>query len=490
MSEPGTSERLTRSTAVGVGWSWLGIAVTTALQVLYTATISRLLVPREFGLIAAALLGLRFVTFVSRFGMGSVVVQRASMSRDDLSVATVISVAMGTVTALGAVMLSPLLAAVVRTPEAGSVIRWLAIDVWLGAVTVVPEGILRRSMRFRGLSICQIASYSVGYLGVGISLARSGHGVWSLVAASICQSFVYLTLVLFLSRPKVTMRFDRRVARQFLSFGGTVSITSFLEFLSSSLDTLAVSRWIGASGLGQYSRATYLAGLPVEQAVSATSRVLMPSFSLVNNDDERFSRGLTITIGVLATVVFVPVLAIAAAAPAVVSVVLGDGWGGTISVLPIVGLAYGCALLTHVPALAAEAKGAVRVKLAVQFTSLMGTLLLISTVVATGPTINRLALAWLGGELIRGLLYAFVVLPILGLSRRTIGSRYLQALVLGLLGAAPLLLVVRVLDQTGLVGLLLGSMLTCPLLLLGGISPACRSIRSDWLELVGKLKSK
>jgi O-antigen/teichoic acid export membrane protein len=93
------------------------IAVTTVLQLIYTATMSRLLQPDEFGLMAAALVGLRFVTFFSRFGLASAVIQRPSLDDTDISTAVRLAVLIGGAAAVITFLVSPLLAAIVDVPE-------------------------------------------------------------------------------------------------------------------------------------------------------------------------------------------------------------------------------------------------------------------------------------------------------------------------------------------------------------------------------------
>ena len=242
-------------------------------------------------------------------------------------------------------------------------------------------------------------------------------------------------------------------ARQMLSFGGTVAITGFLEFLTGSIDTLAVGRYVGTVGLGQYSRATYLVTLPVEQATTATTKVLLPSLSRVQAETDRFVRVVMVMIGLLAFVVAIPVAMISAAAPSLVPILLGPGWQAAASVLPIVGAASGIAFLTHAPAVAAEARGAIQRKLAIQVGALVTTSTLVASVVLTGPTLTRLACAWLLGEAARYLYYWIWMFPALGINRLKVADRYGRAALVALVGAAPIVLVVRILDMMSFVAL-------------------------------------
>ena len=434
------------------------------MQLVYTAVMGRLLEPRDFGLVAAAMIGLRFISYVSRFGLGSAVAQRANLTSSEAATAFRLSGAIGLLAGGVAVATSPLISGIIDQPEAAPIMRAFSVALLAGALGAVPEALLRRSFRFRALALGQVASYGLGYLGVGIGLAVAGAGVWSLVAASVAQSVLLVIITFVLASPPLRGA-DRASTRGLLAFGGSVSLTGFLEFLGASFDTLMVGRWLSASALGQYSRASYLIGLPVEQATSAVSRVLLPSLSQVQHEPTRFGTAVTRASGVLAGVVMVPITMLAVASPAVVRLLLGPGWQAAAELLPIVGFAQGFALLTNLPAVAAEARGDVHRKLLIQTASFVIVLGLVASVGVAGATLHRLALCWLAAQFARHALYWIFVIPRLNVRRRTVAVRYASAATLAVVASAPLYLVIRVMDASdpgalifsGVAGVLLGS---------------------------------
>ncbi|MFO1536890.1 MAG: oligosaccharide flippase family protein [Actinomycetota bacterium] len=472
-----------------MGWTWGGLVIGLAMQLVYTAVMSRTVDPRAFGLVAAALVGLRFVTYLGNFGIGSAVVQRPELDDDDVSTALALSVAIGIVVAITAFVASPVLAAVVREPEAAAVMRWLALGLFLSAITTVPEALLRRTLRFKAMTMVQLIGFAIGYLMVGIPLAVRGWGVWSLVSANIVQSAVLLTGYAATARLPHRFAVSRPAARALLGFGGTVTATGFLEFLTSSLDTLAVGRWIGSAGLGQYSRGTSLVSLPVERATTATTRVLLPALRADQRQRERFAAAFLHGAALNAIVIVVPVALAASAAPALVPILLGPGWRPAALVLPIVGIAYGIGLLTHLAAIAAEAQGTVRLKLGIQVTTLAALVAAIGITVGTGPSLTRFALCWLGAEMVRFLLYWVLVVPRLGVHRIDLARRYASAILLALGAAAPVIATVRLGGAEGIIALGLSSLGGLALAAAVGASPAARVLRQDLAAVRSRLRS-
>ena len=90
-----SARSLTHRTAAGLVWSWGSIGLTAVMQLVYTAVMSRSLEPADFGLVAAAILGLRFVTYFSSFGLASAVVQRPTLDQRDISTAMRFSTFLG-----------------------------------------------------------------------------------------------------------------------------------------------------------------------------------------------------------------------------------------------------------------------------------------------------------------------------------------------------------------------------------------------------------
>jgi lipopolysaccharide exporter len=477
---------LTRRTTAGVGWNWGAFVVTAAVQLVYTAVTSRVLTPADFGLVAAALLSVRFVTYFSRFGLSSAVVQRERLGRLEESTALRLSALFALGFGFLVLLLAPVLGVLVRSPETAQITRWLSVGVALTALTTVPEALLRRRLRFRTLSMIQVSSFTVGYLGFGVGAALLGAGVWSLVLSSTSQVAIALVATTLLARPAFRGGFSRSVASGLVRFGGTESVTGFLQFLTGSIDTVAVARYLGPSAIGQYSRATYLVGVPLEYLSSAVSAGLLPGFSRVQHERSRFAGALRIAVGLQAAVVLVVAAVAAAAAPALVPWLLGPGWESAAQVLPFVAAAQAVGFLVSVPGVAAVAKGMVGRLLALQTVSLVVNLALVGAVVLVGPALVPLAAAWSLGSVFRLLLYLVWIVPRLGVTRLELVGRYAFAVLAAAVAAAPVVGVVRFAGSTGFWPMVGSAALGVVLAGLLVVSPLGRTVRTD----AGGLRSR
>ena len=433
-------------------WSWGSLLVLGIMQIAYAAIMSRLIRPSEFGLVAAGMVAMKYITYLAQMGIGAALIQRAELERADLVAANTVALLGGFLGCVAALLLSLPLAVLFRQPDVSSVIRWLGLGLLLSAFTTVPEAILRRSMRFRAISIIQVIAYLISNILVATTIALSGYSRAALLSAilvnNIVLAIIYSVLVHWL--PRISL--DKNRAKRFARFGGLVSITSLMDVISSTADTVAVGR-VGSNQLGQYSRATFLVGLPIEQASAAAIRVVAPGLSKIQNDRDRFGSALGVSVGLTAVFVVVPVAIGASAASLLVDVVLGPNWKLAGTILPIVAFAHGISLITQCFVTAADAKGEILPRFWTQFRCLLVTLVFVGLAVTLFGSVYSIAFAWACGEIIRLFLHSRLAIKRLGLDPVALTSRIIGALSLGAASSVPGIVIVRFLHATSLVAL-------------------------------------
>jgi lipopolysaccharide exporter len=330
-----------------------------------TAVLARLLTPTAFGLIALAALFLRFIDHFAKAGITQALVQKETLSRLDIRAGFTLSAGLGVAFAALAVVAAPLAGDFARDPELVPVLRWLALGMALNGFGAPAVALLRRQLRFKPLALIEIAAYAIGYIVVGLAMALSGAGVYALVGAMLTQTATKAAGTYAMVRHPLLPTLQRKALGAILSFGARVSVVTFLEFLRSNLDTLAVGRWAGASQLGLYNRANLLADLPAYHLSSGLSKVLFPSFSAIQLEHRRLREAYLSAVGLTAAIILPLNAGMAVAAREIVLVVLGPQWTGSIQVMPWLLLASSIAMTGHFAGIVAEAQAALNGKILV-----------------------------------------------------------------------------------------------------------------------------
>lgn len=416
---------LSARTLSGVGWTYgttiLGVIVQTA----FTAAISRLLDDSVFGLIAVAQLSLRFGSYMTELGLGKALIQKPTLDDHEIRTGFTSATLLGLLVAAGAFALAPLLATVFKEPD---VIRPLQAM----SVTMVPLGagmtanaLAKRQMRFRELGLISLVSYIVGYPIVGIGLALSGAGVWSLVGAAIVQSTMQAMLTYVVVRHPTRPLLARQAVVRLYSYGGRVGLLGMLEFIGGDLDTFAIGRYAGTATLGQYNRAYMLLKLPLYHAINSLTSVVFPGMSTIQHDVRRLRGAYVSLAGILAALLFPLCAGAAVASRELALVVLGPQWETTADVLPVIAAALAVQFLTTPCGIVLEAMAELNRKLVVQVTYLV--LLAGFMVLAAGGPDVGYAAALAAGGIVRHVVYVGVLHRVISLNIWDLVRRYLYA---------------------------------------------------------------
>ncbi|MDD5369037.1 MAG: lipopolysaccharide biosynthesis protein [Anaerolineaceae bacterium] len=425
------AQSLTSKTLHGLKWSYVDTAVNAVLQIGYTAVMARLLSPVDFGLVAMANVVLRFGSYFAQMGVGSALVQKKDLSSEDIRAGFTSSLLLALLVFGVFYLAAPLATFIFNDSAVVPVVRVLALSFVLGGLSITSLSLLRRSLAFRSIAIIDIISFVLGYGGGGIFLALKGFGVWSLVAAALSQSAILALLAYLFTRHSVALILDWKYFKRLYGFGGRVTLISFMEFISSNLDTLSIGHFIGAAALGIYNRAFMLVNLPMYYLVTSFSRVLMPSYSRIQDDLPRLKKGYLSSIMLVGSLLVPICWGLSAASQEVVLLVLGEKWRAAIPVLQILAFATPFDLLSHLAAFLLEAAGVLNVKMLIQsfYICFLATLFFF----LNKWGVVGFAMALVVGELSVLIAYTFVMRRFLKISRLEFWSAYQPAVFSGVI---------------------------------------------------------
>jgi PST family polysaccharide transporter len=193
-------------------------------------------------------------------------------------------------------------------------------------------------MDFRRVAI--IAIISVICAGaIGILLAISGFGVWSLIWQSLALSLLTVILTWFMSPWRPSLQFHFSAIKDVMGFSMNLLGSNILNFLSRNFDDLLIGRFIGSSALGIYTKAYQLMLLPLTQVSWVVARVMFPSLSSIQHDVVRVKKVYLSILRAIALVTFPLMIGMFVVSKPFVLVVFGSKWSGMIPILRIFCLA-------------------------------------------------------------------------------------------------------------------------------------------------------
>lgn len=219
-------------------------------------------------------------------------------------------------------------------PKVASYLIALSPVVLMISFTAVPVAILRRDMRFNILSIRAIAGVVIGGI-VGIVMALTGWGVWSLIVQHITLIATNAALAWFSvdwrpGRPPPAAHISQ-VAR----FGTQLMGLRTAELTATQAPLVMIGATLGATALGQFSFAWRLIEIGSFLVVTPLRMTSQSAFAAILRSGKSASALLHDLFDVISLLALPAFVGLAVLAPYVVPTLFGEGWTDAIPVLQI-----------------------------------------------------------------------------------------------------------------------------------------------------------
>lgn len=278
---------LGRSTLRGARLSLAGFVVSRGLMLAAYVVLARLVSPTDFGHYAAASVITGVGTVFSESGMLSALIRRPDRIDEAANSAFFSLVLSGTLLALGALAVAPLVGWFFNSGSVTALSAALAAALLVQSLTVVPDAILQRRFSFaRRVAVDPLSS--VAFTAVAILAAVNGAGAWSLVAGAYASLIVSVIVAFAFARFRPRLKLASvAMWRELATFARPVLGSEILSRAATQLDTIMLGRFKGAAALGQYRNGLRIAQQPSDGFVSIGAYVLLPALVRLHGQPER-----------------------------------------------------------------------------------------------------------------------------------------------------------------------------------------------------------
>jgi O-antigen/teichoic acid export membrane protein len=290
-----------------------------------TVVLARLIPPAEFGHAAVALGFAAIALGIAWLGFGTALVQMPSIKREDIEVATFLSVATGLgLTVATIFLLAPFLIEPIFGGREAYLLKLASPIFAFSGASTVPNALLQRRLAFRRTSQIEILSLAVAPAASITLAAALGFDAEALVLGGVASAFVATTLTL-LAAPLGAARFRRQEAARIASFGTFAALVGVTGTLFTNIDYMILGARLAPREVGYYWRA-YTLGVDYQSKISGImTRLALPLYARAADlDGMRRLRGKMVRIH---TIVLYPVLTtLIALAPEFVPLIYGHRW--------------------------------------------------------------------------------------------------------------------------------------------------------------------
>jgi O-antigen/teichoic acid export membrane protein len=275
---------------VALRWATRGIGI------INTIALARLLAPRDFGIVAMAMLVVGGVETLSENGQRLALIRHAAPDRSHYDTVWTLSTLIGIALAGAIYAIAPLTVRYFHEPDATVVIKCLALCALLRGLENPGVADFRRNFNFQRDFLFGVMQ-KLGAFVIALTTALVVQNYWAIVAGilgsrSICLCLSYL---MHPHRP----RFDLSRVREIWSFSIWILADNVASYFVQKLDETVVGGMAGAGPMGRYSVASDIASSPIAEIASPATNAQFPVIAKLHNDPARAQEAF---LGVLAAV--------------------------------------------------------------------------------------------------------------------------------------------------------------------------------------------
>lgn len=275
-------------------------------------------------------------------GFATALIRKKDCTNEDFSTVFYFNMVAGIVFFVILFISAPAISRFFNEPELNPLIRVLGFVLIIDAFTIIQRTILTKRIDFKlQAKISVIASVFSG--AIGLTMAYTGFGVWSLVAKQISQQAINSLLLWTWNKWKPLLVFSKHSFKNLFSFGYKLLISGLLDTIYRNMYYLIIGKFFSAQELGYYTRANQFQELPSTNINSIISRVTFPVLSELQDDKEKLKNGYKKIIKSTMLITFVLMLGLAAIAEPMILTLIGEKWFNSVIYLQLlcfVGMMY------------------------------------------------------------------------------------------------------------------------------------------------------
>lgn len=249
------------------------------VRIATVAVLARELDAAEFGIAALAQIALSFLTV---FGSGGIITYIVCDREPDwearVGPAFWLNMALALASCAIAGACTPLVMWFYGDPLVGWVLLVILADYLIDQLKMVPEALIKRRLQFRVLAARDTVR-DFATAGLGIIMALSGFGVWSLVLPNLIAAPFDVLFTSLAARFRPRLPLGTESWPRIFGFTRSVIGEQFLTFIGNEADTAIVGKALGNATVGVYNLAYQLANLIGKNVSAVMTMVSMPALA-------------------------------------------------------------------------------------------------------------------------------------------------------------------------------------------------------------------
>lgn len=296
--------------------------------------LARLLGPKEFGIVAMAMIVINISSVFTDIGFTNALIQKKSVKDIAYSSVFFINLGLGFVLSLLIIIAAPWIAFFFEEPSLKQICMYLSVIPPLSALGSIHTTILTKRIDFKSLTIRNIvASLAAGILAV--IAAFSGLGVYSLVIQHIVSVGLSTVMVWFAVKWFPRFEFSKEEIKKLLSYSSYIFLDNVIRRIFLNIDSAFIGKVFSPVTLGVYYKAQSLRSQIETLSTQSLNKVIFPVFSEIQDDDKNFRATYLRAFNIISGVMVLLIAPFYFLSDIIVINLLGEQWFSSILIFEI-----------------------------------------------------------------------------------------------------------------------------------------------------------
>ena len=312
------------------------------LQIVNAATpmvLARLLMPEDFGTVAILSV---FITIASTFvnnGITNSIIQKKDSDIIDCSTVFYTQLSISVLCYILLFFVAPLISLYYDNADLTPLLRVMSLSLIIGSLGSMQTTTMKKNMDFsKSFIINGVATVVYGVVGIG--MAYSGYGVWSLVVAKLANSISLSLIAIIVIRWKPILAFSFKRLKSLFSYSWKLTVGWIVGTIHQDIYTLIIGKYFNTVTLGYYNRAGSFPHIITKTVTEVVDGVMFPALSKIQDDKRKLKEVTRDLISVNAFVLFPVFLGLAAISKNLVLLVLTQKWLPIVPMMQIMCITY------------------------------------------------------------------------------------------------------------------------------------------------------
>ena len=261
--------------------------------------------PQTYGIFYLVSSVVNFLTYFSDIGLAAALVQKAEqLTKKDLATTFTLQQILVLSSLFILYLITPFLQSQYNLNSDGIFLLFaMGVSFLLSSLKTIPSIMLEREIKFNKLILPQILE-TLTFNVVAVYCALNGLGVNSFSFAVLARGVVGLIAVYTVYPWMPQLGIYRESLKSLLKFGLPYQANTILAILKDDGITILLTKIIGTTGLGYIGWASKWSGLPLRMVMDNLSKVSFPAFARLQNDKEKLTKAVEISLKYLILIVF------------------------------------------------------------------------------------------------------------------------------------------------------------------------------------------